>query len=450
VNNKGTLLVVDDEESQCIAIGGFLRKAGHNVVCCRSAEEAIDIIDREPVDLVVSDMRMPGISGLELLQRAKSKLPDIMFIMMTAYGTVDGAVESIKQGAFNYLTKPIDLDQLEININKALENRRLLVENRELKGLLKNRGESKGIISASRQMEEILNLVARVSPTGATVLIQGESGTGKERIARAVHYGSPRSEKPMVTINCAAVPETLLEAELFGHEKGAFTGAHAARIGKLEYADGGTLFIDEIGDMPPSLQPKLLRFLQEGTIERLGSPKTIKLDIRVIAATHRDLRQLVKDRKFREDLFYRLNVINIVIPPLRKRREDLLPLAEHFIKLYSRKNSKMVFGLTREAKDALMKYDYPGNVRELENVIEAAVVLSRSEAIGLEDLPSSIKEGSHYGSEEASGSLLARLEALEKKLVFEALEKAGGNKSQAARDLGISEKNIRDRLKKWE
>jgi DNA-binding NtrC family response regulator len=448
--DKSTLLVVDDEESQRMAIGGFLRKIGHNVIACQSAEEAIDVMGREAVDLVISDMRMPGISGLELLQKAKSKLPDIMFIMMTAYGTVDGAVESIKQGAFNYLTKPIDLDQLEININKALENRRLLAENRDLKDLLKSRGESKGIISASRQMDEILNMVARVSPTTATVLIQGESGTGKERIARAIHYGSPRSGKPIVTINCAAVPETLLEAELFGHEKGAFTGAHTARIGKLEYAEGGTLFIDEIGDMPLSLQPKLLRFLQEGTIERLGSPKTIKLDIRVIAATHRDLRQLVKEGKFREDLFYRLNVINIVIPSLRERREDLLPLAEHFIKLYSQKNSKMVFGLTREAKDALMKYAYPGNVRELENAIEAAVVLTRSEAIGLEDLPSSFKQGGQSISPEDSGSLLARLEALEKKLVFEALEKAGGNKSQAARDLGISEKNIRDRLKKWE
>ncbi len=450
MTDKSTLLVVDDEESQRIAIGGFLRKIGYNIICCQNAEEAIDVMEREPVDLVISDMRMPGTGGLELLQKAKSKLPDIMFIMMTAYGTVDGAVESIKQGAFNYLTKPIDLDQLEININKALENRRLLAENRELKDLLKGRGESKGIISASRQMDEILNMVARVSPTSATVLIQGESGTGKERIAQAVHYGSPRSEKPMVTINCAAVPETLLEAELFGHEKGAFTGAHAARVGKLEYADGGTLFIDEIGDMPLSLQPKLLRFLQEGTIERLGSPKTIKLDIRVIAATHRDLRQLVKEGKFREDLFYRLNVINIVIPPLRERREDLLPLAEHFIKLYSQKNSKMVFGLTREAKDALMKYGYPGNVRELENAIEAAVVLTRSEAIGLEDLPSSFKQGGQSISPENSGSLLARLETLEKKMVYEALEKAGGNKSQAARDLGISEKNIRDRLKKWE
>jgi len=450
LNNDATLLIIDDEESQLIAICGFLRKLGYNVISCSSAESALPIFEREPVDLVISDMRMPGMSGLDLMRKIKPAIPDIMFILVTAYGTVDNAVESIKEGAFNYLTKPIDLDQLEISIAKALESRRLIAENRQLKDILKSRGEAKGIISVSEQMEHILNVVARVSPTTATVLIQGESGTGKERIAQAIHYGSPRSDKPMVTINCAAVPETLLEAELFGHERGAFTGAHVACKGKLEYADGGTLFIDEIGDMPLSLQPKLLRFLQEGTVERLGSAKTIKLDIRVIAATHRDLRQMVKEEKFREDLFYRLNVVNLIIPPLRERKNDIILLTEYFIKLYSQKNSKMVFGLTREAKDLLLKYDFPGNVRELENAIEAAVVLCRHEAIGVEDLPLSIKETSAGLSMEDTGSLLAKLEAIEKKLIFEALEKHAGNKSQAARALGISEKNIRDRLKKWD
>jgi len=448
LNNDATLLIIDDEESQLIAICGFLRKLGYNVISCSSAESALPIFEREPVDLVISDMRMPGMSGLDLMRKIKPAIPDIMFILMTAYGTVDNAVESIKEGAFNYLTKPIDLDQLEISIAKALESRRLIAENRQLKDILKSRGEAKGIISVSEQMEHILNVVARVSPTTATVLIQGESGTGKERIAQAIHYGSPRSDKPMVTINCAAVPETLLEAELFGHERGAFTGAHVARKGKLEYADGGTLFIDEIGDMPLSLQPKLLRFLQEGTVERLGSAKTIKLDIRVIAATHRDLRQMVKEEKFREDLFYRLNVVNLIIPPLRERKNDIILLTEYFIKVYSQKNSKMVFGLTREAKDLLLKYDFPGNVRELENAIEAAVVLCRHEAIGVEDLPLSIKETSAGLSMEDTGSLLAKLEAIEKKLIFEALEKHAGNKSQAARAMGISEKKILDRLKK--
>lgn len=450
MNNEVTLLVIDDEESQLVAISGFLKKLGYNVVTCNSAENALSIFEREPVDLVISDMRMSGMSGLQLMQQIKPSYPDTMFILMTAYGTVTNAVESIKQGAFNYLTKPIDLDQLEISIAKALESRRLIAENRQLKDILKSRGEAKGIISTSKQMEQILNVVARVAPTTATVLIQGESGTGKERIAQAIHYGSPRSDMPMVTINCAAVPETLLEAELFGHEKGAFTGAHIARKGKLEYADGGTLFIDEIGDMPLSLQPKLLRFLQEGTVERLGSAKTIKLDIRVIAATHRDLRQMVKEEKFREDLFYRLNVVNLTIPPLRERKDDIILLTEYFIKLYTQKNSKKVFGLTREAKDILIKYNFPGNVRELENAIEAAVVLSRHEAIGVEDLPFNFKETSSEPAIDDSGSLLVKLEAIEKKLILEALEKYAGNKSQAARALGISEKNIRDRLKKWD
>jgi DNA-binding NtrC family response regulator len=448
LDSKSTLLIVDDEASQREAIGGFLRKLGYAVMLSSSAEDALSVLEKETVDLVVSDMRMSGMSGLELMQKAHSQTPDLPFILMTAYGSVDAAVESIKQGAFNYLSKPIDLDQLEISISKALENRRLLVENRELKDLLKSKSNVAGIISSSRQMEEILNIVARVGPTTASVLIQGESGTGKERLAQAIHFSSGRSDKPMITINCAAVPESLIESELFGHEKGAFTGAHITRKGKIEFADNSTLFIDEIGDMPMSLQPKLLRFLQEGTIEKLGSSKTLKLDIRVIAATHRDLRQMVKDGRFREDLYYRLNVVNIIIPPLRERKEDLLPLAEHFIELYSRKNSKKVFGLTREAKDLLLKYSYPGNIRELENAIEAAVVLSRREAIGVDDLPVNFK-GAAATPDQNELPLPDRLEAIEKKLVLDAIKNANGNKSQAARDLGITEKNIRDRLKRW-
>lgn len=449
MHEKGTILIADDEEGQRQALAGFLRKLGYNVITSGDGESAYKAIESELVDVVISDMRMPGISGLELLKMSRALVPDIMFILMSAFGSVDGAVECMKHGAFNYLTKPINLDELEVSVTKALENRRLVVENRALKDLLKSRGELKGIIYASRAMEEVLNLVARVAPTAATVLIQGESGTGKERIAQAIHFGSPRASNPMLTINCAAVPETLLEAELFGHEKGAFTGAVLARKGKLEVADGGTLFIDEIGDMPFSLQPKLLRFLQEGTIERLGSAKTLKLDIRIIAATHRNLRQMVGDGKFREDLFYRLDVINIDIPPLRERREDFVPLAEHFIKIYSEKNTKKVFGLSREAKDALLKYDYPGNVRELENAIEAAVVLSRNEAIGIDDLPLSFRSGQGVPETSESDSLPVRLEAMEKKIIIDTLKRAGGNKSQAARELGISEKNIRDRLKKW-
>jgi two-component system NtrC family response regulator len=448
-SSKATILIVDDEESQRQAISGFLKKLGYETVVCPDGESAFMTIEGRPVDIVISDMRMSGISGLELLKKARALVPDIAFVLMTAYGSVDGAVEAMRQGAFNYLTKPINLDELELSIAKALENRRLVAENRRLKEMLSGRAELDGIVSASPQMEEVLNLVARVAPTMATVLIHGESGTGKERIARAIHYGSGRAERPMVVVNCAAIPETLLESELFGVERGAFTGATVARKGKIETAEGGTLLIDEVGDMPHSLQPKLLRFLQEGTIERLGSAKTQKLDIRIIAATHRDLRRLVAEGKFREDLFYRLNVIGITIPPLRERRDDLIPLAEHFIRLYSERNSKKVFGLTRAAKDALLKYQYPGNVRELENAVEAAVVLTRDEAIDLDDLPLAFRSG--WADEvSADGQALPdRLEAIEKKIIFDSLRRAGGNKSQAARELGISEKNIRDRLKKW-
>jgi two-component system NtrC family response regulator len=298
-------------------------------------------------------------------------------------------------------------------------------------------------------MDDVLNVVARVAPSAASVLIQGESGTGKERIARAIHHGSPRADKPLVIVNCAAIPEALLESEMFGHEAGAFTGAVGMRKGKIELANGGTLFIDEIGDLPAVVQPKLLRFLQESTIERLGSAKSIKLDIRVISATHRDLEQMVKDGKFREDLYFRLNVIKIAIPPLRQRKADIIPLAEHFLKIYSQKNAKKVKGFTSEAKDVLVKYDYPGNVRELENAIEAAVVLTRREAIDIDDLPYSFhsREGSYVYAED--DPLPTKLEIIEKKLVTEALRQTDGNQSQAARLLGISEKNIRDRLKKW-
>jgi two-component system NtrC family response regulator len=447
--NKAIILIVDDEESQRQAIAGFLRKLGYDTIISADGDSAFAAIESKAIDIVISDMRMPGLTGIELLKKAKSLVPDISFILMTAYGSVNDAVEAMHLGAANYLTKPINLEELELSIAKTLENRRLVFENRRLKNLLSDRAGLEGIVSASTQMEEVLNLVARVAPTMATILIQGESGTGKERIARAIHYGSKRADKPMVVVNCAAIPETLLESELFGHEKGAFTGAIIARKGKIEAADGGTLFIDEVGDMPHSLQPKLLRFLQEGTTERLGSAKVQKLDIRILVATHRDLRQMVSDNKFREDLFYRLNVIDITIPPLRERKDDLIPLAEHFIKLYSERNSKKVYGLTREAKDALLKYYYPGNVRELENAIEAAVVLTRGEAIDIDDLPLSIRSRRSHPASESAQALPERLDEIEKNIIFESLKRAGGNKSQAARELGISEKNIRDRLKKW-
>jgi len=449
LSNKAKIIFVDDEENQRIAVGGFIEKLGYAVKTCANGEEALELIKTESWDLVLSDLRMPGINGIELLRKAKSILPDIAFILLTAHGTVEGAVESMRLGAFNYLTKPVDLDALELIIGKAIDNRRLLTENRRLKNLIESSGKIEGIVSESTQMDEVLNLVARVASATSSVLILGESGTGKERIAKAIHYGSNRADMPMITINCAAIPESLIEAELFGHEKGAFTGAHMMRKGKVEMADGGTLFIDEIGDLPLSLQPKLLRFLQEGTVERLGSNKTNKFDIRVIAATHRNLRKLVEEDKFREDLFFRLSVINITIPPLRERKTDIIPLAEHFVKIYSEKNSKKVIGFSRDAKDILLKYQYPGNVRELENAIEAAVVLTRDEAIEVNDLPITFRETENVEARSDDETLHTKIEFFEKNIVLESLKISGGNKSKAARQLGISEKNIRDRLKKW-
>lgn len=449
MNSKARILIVDDQQSQRQAIAGFLKKIGYEILESAGGEDALQAILRQPVDLVISDIRMPGMSGLELQEKAREIIPDLTFIFMTAYGTVSDAVEAMRKGAFNYLSKPIDLDELEIGISKALENRRLVAENRQLKQMLEAKGDSTGIISSSREMEEVLNIVARVAPTAATVLIEGESGTGKERIARAVHFGSPRAAKPLIIVNCAAIPETLLESEMFGYEQGAFTGARTARKGKLEMADGGTLFIDEIGDMPPAIQPKLLRFLQEGVIERLGSSKPIKLDIRVISATHRDLEKMVEEKSFREDLYFRLNVIRIAIPPLRERKADIVPLLDHYLKVYARKNSKQVVGFTSRARDVLLKHRYPGNVRELENIIEAAVVLTRNEAVDLEDLPYSLQSGRAVPTYDENDPLPDRIEAFEKRIVLEALRKTDGNQSKAAEMLGISEKNIRDRLKKW-
>ena len=448
MHDNARILFVDDEESQRLAIGGFIQKKGYFIKTCPDGESALALVESEPWDIIFSDLKMPGMTGIELLKKARQLLPDIVFVLFTAYGTVEGAVEAMKLGAFDFMTKPIDLDVLEIMITRALENRRLIAENKRLMALLESTGKTEGIISESPQMEQVLNLVARTAPSMATVLISGESGTGKERLARALHFGSDRPAKPLIIVNCAAIPETLLEAELFGYEKGAFTGAHIARKGKIEAAAGGTLFIDEIGDMPASVQPKLLRFLQEGTVERLGSTEIKKLDIRIIAATHRDLRALVDKHQFREDLFFRLSVINIAIPPLRERKQDILPLAEHFIKIYSEKNSKIIRGLSGAAKDLILKYDYPGNVRELENAIEAAVVLTRGDIIEDADLPMAFRSGGTVSTPDEQ-SLPARLEAYEKSLVLDSLKKAGGNKSEAARQLGISEKNIRDRLKKW-
>jgi two-component system NtrC family response regulator len=441
------VLVVDDEPAQLELIGGFLAKRGFEVVQAGNGSEALARFGREPFDLVLTDQKMPGLSGLELIEKVKAQNPETPVIVMTAYGTIETAVAAIRAGATDYLTKPLNLDELLHRLHQVRERQRLLAENRELRQALQERHRVEGIIGESGRMQEVLSLVRRVAPSDATVLIRGESGTGKELIARAIHYASPRASGPLIAVNCAALPEGLLESELFGHEKGAFTGAVAARKGRFEMADGGSLFLDEIGDLPLHLQVKLLRVLQEREIERVGSSRPISVNARLLAATHRDLEALVKAGSFRDDLYYRVNVVTVSLPPLRERREDIPPLIDHFVRKFSAANGKAIQGLSREARDLLLRYDYPGNVRELENIIERAVVLTRDSVIGRADLPLSVQEPGAEPS--GNGGLTAAAEGLERRMIREAMARSGGVQTRAAEALGISERVLRYKLRKY-
>ena len=441
------ILVVDDEPAQRELVAGFLRKHGFDVVEAGGGREAVARFKQEAFDLVLTDQRMPDLSGLEVLEAVRSTSPETAVVIITAYGTIETAVSAVKAGAADYLTKPLNLDDLLHRVHRVRERQRLVAENRELREALAERYRVEGIIGDSGRMQEVLSLVRRVAPSDATVLIRGESGTGKELIARALHYASPRAAGPLVKVNCAALAESLLEAELFGHEKGAFTGAVASRKGRFELADGGSIFLDEIGDLPPHLQVKLLRVLQEREFERVGSSRPIKVDVRLLAATHRNLEALVREGRFREDLYYRINVVTIMLPPLRERREDLPPLIEHFLRVFAGKNGKTVRGLTREAREALLRYDYPGNIRELENLMERAVVLTRDDVIGVEDLPLALEAPASESGDEAG--LIAAVEGLERRMIREALAKADGTQTRAAELLGISERVLRYKLKKY-
>ena len=445
--SEHTILVIDDEPMQVKALAGFLRNKGFRVEETTSALEGLAKLRRQTIDLVLTDYKMPEKSGLEVLAETKAINPDVDVVVMTAYGSIESAKEAIKGGAADYLTKPIDLLQLELVIDKVLERKRLLSENRRLKEQLAEKARFRNLVSQSPEMEEVLNRAARVASSKATVLIRGESGTGKEQVALAIHAASPRRDGPFVAVNCAALSEGVLESELFGHEKGAFTGATHQVKGRFERAHGGTLFIDEVGDLPPAVQVKLLRAIQEQRFERVGGTETIHVDTRIIAATHRDLEQLIKEGKFREDLYYRLNVVTIWIPPLRQRRSDIRPLIDHFLKKFSEENDRPIEGLSREALDRLMKYDYPGNVRELENIIEQAVVMSRGPVIRSEDLPFSVRQ-LRSEADLDRGTLEERVAAFERQVIREALQKAGGVQTRAAEMLGLSERNLRYKLKK--
>jgi two-component system NtrC family response regulator len=386
-----------------------------------------------------------------VLKEVKLLNPELDVIMVTAYGTIETAVDAMKAGAMDYITKPIDLEELLLLIERAAEHRTLVRENEMLRRQLHEKGiTQEQIIFKSPKMAELINLAGRIAESKASVLIQGESGTGKELFARLIHTLSPRSHKPLITVNCGALPESIIESELFGHEKGAFTGAHQRRIGRFEQADGGSLFLDEIGELSLLVQVKLLRFLQEGEYQRVGGNQGLRADVRIISATNRDLDEGVKKGAFREDLLFRLNVITMKIPPLRERREDIPALVDYFLRSFARENRKNIEGITREAKDLLMKYDYPGNVRELENIIERAVVISRGPLISTEDLPFKSQQLKHTPVADEKGRPLRKnIQTLERRLIEEALEAAGGNQTHAAAALGLSERMLRYKLKKY-
>jgi len=442
-----TILVVDDEINQRELLGQHLRELGFGVRLADSVAAARWILQAERVDLVLSDYQLADGTGEEILEHVQRSNPLIQFILFTAYGSINRAVAFMKQGAADYLPKPLDLEELEVKIRHTLRHKTILEENFRLREKLSDRREFAPILHQSRKMQELINLALRAAQSSATVLIFGESGTGKEMLARSIHLASPRSHGPLVTVNCAALNENLLESELFGHEKGAFTGADRRRVGRFEEAAGGTLFLDEIGDITPGLQVRLLRVLQEKKVQRLGSNQDIPADFRLIAATNRDLSALVEAGRFRSDLYYRLNVIQLQIPPLRERKEEIVLLAEHFIRKYAEENGLPVKGISREALHLLMGYDFPGNVRELENQVERAVVLARDSILHPEDFPE--LRGQRQAPLENQLRRLPLPEAvdlLERTRIEEALEGAAGIQTKAAEMLGLNEKSLRYRM----
>jgi two-component system NtrC family response regulator len=446
---KGHILVVEDDASQREMLADFLRDQGATVRDAATGNDALRFLDTDSIDVVITDLRMPNMDGFELLRRIRQINPEIRVILATAYGTVEGAVSCLKNGAADYLLKPLDLDAVDHVVSRALEERHLRRENRELRKRLGQIESIPGIITAGGPMSEVLSTALRVAKSDVAVLLLGESGTGKELIARAIHAASGRATGPFVPVNATALSPTLLESELFGHEKGSFTGADKRRTGRFESAVGGTLFLDEIGDLPTDLQVKLLRVLQDKTIERVGSNRSITVDARLISATHSDLPARVQTGQFREDLFYRLAVVMIEIPPLRLRRADIPLLVEHFLERHSQEGRARSF--SREAMDLLIRYSYPGNVRELENIVQRCLVLARGEDILATDLPPTVRQAHHEssGENDVSITLPQRVASLERKAIEQALDLSGGNQSEAARQLGISERALRYKRAKF-
>jgi len=450
---KPQILIVDDDASHRRMLEAVLMAEGYDISHAADGAEAVAAVEKQFYDLVLLDIRMSRMGGIEALQEIKGINPAIPIIIMTAYASVGTAVEALKSGAYDYLTKPLDIDELKILVQKTLRHFQLETENRYLKERLDHRFDYDNIIGQGRAMTRMFETLSLAAPSDATVLILGESGTGKELVANAIHQNSHRKDRPFIKVNCAALPETLLESELFGHEKGAFTGALTRRPGRFGQADTGTIFLDEIAEMSQATQAKILRVLQGQAFEPLGSGQTVQVDIRVIAATNRVLEEAIEKGEFREDLYYRLNVVSVTIPPLRERREDLPLLADHFLKIYAEKNRRIIKGFSPRAMDLMMRYQWPGNVRELENAVERAVILARGEVITLDELPESIRALDTGAAEPApDGAPVAgrSLKEMEKEMILRTLEQTGGNRTRAADILGISRRTLQLKLKKYD
>lgn len=447
---KRTILVADDEKNIRSGLRLALEDEGYEVLCAADGQEAWNLLSSSNVDLVISDLRMPGISGQELLKKIVSSYPMLPVIILTGHGTIESAVDAMRNGAVDFITKPLNLDRLYLMVKRAFANRDLYDQNqalkRELEQLKRQTGSEK-IIGKSEIMMRLLERVRQVADAQASVLITGESGVGKELVADAIHQFSSRSKGPYIKVSCASFAETLLEDELFGHERGAFSGAVSARKGRFELADGGTLFLDEIGEINQTVQVKLLRVLQERSFERLGSEKTITVDVRLVAATNRNLKEEVAQGRFREDLYYRLNVVHLDVPPLRERREDIPLLVAHFLDLFNKRNNRQVEGFSQRAKSALMAYDWPGNIRELGNCVESAVVLATEKIIEVEDLPSAIRNSAR--EERVVLPVGTTMEQAEQALILATLTANGGNKSRTAEVLGLSRKTLHRKLQDY-
>ena len=452
-----TILIVDDEKNYPLVLSAVLQEEGFEALTATSGEEALEIIEHSDVDLVLTDMKMPKMDGIELLENIKQKDPELPVVMMTAHGTVEKAVEAMQKGAYNYILKPFDNEQLIIYVNKAMDIYRVVRENRQLRRAVASRYNFGNLIGKSKPMQDIFETIRKVAPATATVLIEGASGTGKELVAKSIHFNSLRRSQPFVAVNCSALAESLLESELFGHEKGAFTGAIAMKKGRFELADGGTLFLDEIGELSPSLQVKLLRVLQEKVFERVGGVRPISVNIRLIAATNKSLKEEIYEGRFREDLFYRLNVVHIVLPPLRERLEDIRPLLTHFIQKYAdeRHADLPITHVSQEVQRLFYDYNWPGNVRELENVIERAMVMCSGQVITVEDLPKDFRQNAYKDHPlnledlPPKATLYETLAYVEKQMILSALQRANYVQSHAADMLGIGKSGLNQKIKKY-